>query len=114
MIYTSTLYALLLFLASLLTIQAGAQNVLQGIGDRIPRLGGSSGGVSTSDSLKSRAKAEESITLRYYLLDSSRAKKLDTTISDFTYRFPIPGTHTYLGNTGSATKSLIYAPVLKL
>ena len=116
MIKTSTFYSFLILVgAFLFSIQVSAQNVLQGIGDRIPRLGGSSGsGTGTGDSLKSRSKAEDSISLKYYLLDSSRARKLDTTISDYTYRFPIPGTHTYLGNTGAATKSLIYAPELKL
>src|SRR5687768_11848208 len=107
MIKASTFYTFLLLMATfLLSLQAPGQNVLKGIGDRIPRLGGGGGGTTTSDSLKSRSKDEQTISLNFYILDSSRARKLDTTISDYTYRFPVPGTHAYLGNTGAATKSL--------
>ncbi len=98
-----------------LELHAQRPNVLQGVGDRIPRLGaGGNAGGSTSDSLRSRAHAEDSINLSYYFIDSTRAYKLDSSISDYTSRFPIPATHIYLGNDGAPTKSIIYAPQLKL
>lgn len=101
---------LLCFVA--VTALAQRPNVLQGITNRVGSLGNMSGGA-TGDSLRSRAKAEDSITLRFYYRDSSRAHTLDSSIDDFTTRFPIPATHIYLGNTGSATKSLLFAPQLK-
>jgi hypothetical protein len=105
---------ILLLLLSSVSVMALAQrpNVLQGITNRIGSLGNMSGGA-TGDSLRSRAKAEDSITLRFYYRDSSLAHTLDSSITDFTSRFPIPATHIYLGNTGSATKSILFAPQLK-
>ena len=89
--------------------QAQRPNVLQGITNRIGTLGNMSGGA-TGDSLRSRAKAEDSISLHFYFRDTSRAHVLDSSITDFTIRFPIPATHLYLGNTGSATKSVLFEP----
>ncbi len=102
---------LLFFFLSTMAL-AQRPNVLQGISNRIGSLGntGSGGG---GDSLRSRAKAEESLTLTYYYADSLRVHKLDSSITDFTAYFPIPGTHIYLGNTGSATRSIVFAPQLK-
>lgn len=101
-----------LLLASMVAIICQAQrgNILQGIGNRIGTMGSSGSGGSTGDSLRSRAKEEDSINLRYYFKDSTRTYKLDSSISDFTTRFPIPATHLYLGNTGAATKSILFAP----
>jgi hypothetical protein len=117
MIRKNTFYVVfILILVNIISEKGYGQNVLRGVGDRLPRLGGGGGGQSggTSDSLRSRSKEADSISLKYYFLDSSRAKKLDSSISDFTTRFPIPPTHIYLGNTGSATRSLLFAPSLKL
>lgn len=68
---------------------------------------------NTSDSLRRRNNLEDSITIRFYFLDSSRGYKFDSSIRDFTKRFPIPGTNIYLGNTGSASKSLLFSPLMK-
>ncbi|MGN6401882.1 MAG: putative porin [Flavisolibacter sp.] len=97
------------FVSTSLLAQRG--NILQGISNRIGNLSGQSG--STGDSLRSRVKEEDSITIRFYYKDSSGARKLDSSILDFTTRFPIPATHIYLGNTGSATKSILFNPQLK-
>lgn len=81
---------------------------LQRLGERFKQLSGSSGG--STDSLRHRDKDEDSITISFRYLDSSRTYKLDSSITDFTRRFPIPATHIYLGNNGNATKSLLFSP----
>lgn len=68
------------------------------------------GGGSGSDSLRHRDKFEDSITISFRYLDSSRNYKLDTSITDFTRRFPIPATNIYLGNLGNASESLLFSP----
>lgn len=76
---------------------------------RLPRGGGGGGGQG-SDSLKRRDKMEDSITIIYHYLDSTRNSVFDSTLSDFTVRYPIPATHVYLGNTGNASRSILFAP----
>jgi hypothetical protein len=75
-------------------------------------LGGNlrSGG---SDSLKRRDRNEDSITVRFRYIDTTRNYSLDSAISDFTRRFPIPATNVYLGNTGTASRSILFSPILK-
>ena len=77
----------------------------------IPRI--PSGGGGGGDSLNRRYKMEDSITIIYFYLDSTRNSVFDSTLSDFTVRFPIPATHVYLGNTGNASRSILFAPPLK-
>ena len=79
----------------------------------IPRIPSGGGGGGGGDSLKRRDKMEDSITIIYYYLDSTRNSVFDSTLSDFTVRFPIPATHVYLGNTGNASRSILFAPPLK-
>ncbi len=67
-------------------------------------------GQGGDDSLRRRNKLEDSITISFRYLDSTRSYKLDSSISDFLRRFPIPATHIYLGNTGNAAKSLLFTP----
>jgi hypothetical protein len=104
----------LLLVTVLVSAMALAQrpNVLQGITNRIGTLGNMSGG-GTGDSLRSRAKEADSINIHFFYRDSSRAHDLDSSINDYTNWFPIPATHLYLGNTGSATKSYLFTPPLK-
>ena len=87
-------------------------NILRDLGGRVQSMGGggSTGGGGISDSLRSRSQAEDSVTVLIRYLDSSGNYKMDSTINDYTHRFPIPGTHIYLGNTGSATRSILYEP----
>lgn len=63
-----------------------------------------------TDSLGHRNKFEDSITISFRYLDSARNYKLDSSITDFTRRFPIPATNIYLGNTGNASESLLFSP----
>jgi hypothetical protein len=82
-------------------------------GGNIIRGGGGAGRGGSGDSLMHRDKSEDSITIYFRYSDSSRNHKLDSSISDFTSRFPIPATHIFLGNTGNATESIIFSPALK-
>jgi hypothetical protein len=91
-------------------------NILKGIGNKIPGMGGSQGGApggGGNDSVRTRNPFADSITVNVFYLDQSRPSKLDSSISDFTKHYPIPATHMYLGNTGVATKSIIFDPNLR-
>lgn len=74
---------------------------------------GSSQGNQGGDSLQRRNRFEDSITIRFYYMDSIRPHKFDSSIADFTTRFPIKPTEIFLGNTGSPTRSLLFSPSLK-
>ncbi|MCU7551073.1 putative porin [Chitinophagaceae bacterium LB-8] len=95
----------------LVSTVAGHVNAQQmpGVLRRLPTGGGGRGGGG-GDSLKRRDKYEDSITISYRLLDSTRTFKFDSTLNDFTRRFPIPATDIYLGNTGNAGKSILFSP----
>lgn len=83
------------------------------VGDKMRQLGGRSrtgGSGAGTDSLQHRDKNEDSITISFRYLDSTRNYKLDSSIGDFTRRFPIPATHIFLGNIGNATRSLLFSP----
>lgn len=84
---------------------------LRNMGNRVGNMGG--GAPGGSDSLISRTKFEDSITVIIYYLDSVSGNKLDSSIGDFTRRYPIPATHVSLGNTGLATRSILFAPIAK-
>ncbi len=108
---------ILFFFLNLTVISAGAQvrrppeirgGGTQGRPGR-PELPGAGGG----DSLQRRDNNEDSITIFYRMYDSSRVIRIDSTIGDFTKRFPIPNNHVYLGSLGAATKSLVFDPQLK-
>ena len=88
-----------------------AQGILKGIGNRGFPTGSSSSG---SDSLKRRDHFDDSITIRFHYLDSSRNLLIDSSINDFTKRFPVPATYHYLGNTGTAATSILFAPQQKI
>ncbi|HJW17405.1 MAG TPA: putative porin [Flavisolibacter sp.] len=105
---------LLLVTLSCLGLHAQRPSALEGITRRIGNLGstGASGGPG-GDSLRSRSKDEEHLTLSYYYLDSSRAHHIDSSILDYSNYYPVPATHINLGNTGTATRSILYAPNLR-
>ncbi|MBX9778729.1 MAG: putative porin [Chitinophagaceae bacterium] len=82
------------------------------------RPGGFTNGTSTSanakkDSLQKRDRFADSITIYYRYFDSTRNRILDSSINDFTTRFPLPYTYHTLGNYGTAAQSLIFQPNLK-
>jgi hypothetical protein len=87
---------------------------IQGIGDRLKGFSNiRSGSTGAKDSLKRRDRNEDSITVRFHYLDSTHNYRLDSSITDFTNRFPIPATNLFLGNTGTASKSILFSPNLK-
>ena len=85
--------------------------MIQQMGNRIKQVGGSMrSGSGSTDSLQRRNKMEDSITISFRYLDSTRSYKLDSTVTDFTRRFPLPATYINLGNTGNAARSLLFSP----
>lgn len=100
------LFAGLLFFSLNVTAQ---DNEIQRLGQKFKQFGNS--GSGTGDSLRHRDFSEDSASISFRYLDSTRSYKLDSTISDFSRRFPIPATHIHLGNNGNATKSLLFSPV---
>lgn len=87
-----------------------AQEVIK-MGSKFKQIGSSfKTGAGSNDSLRHRNRNEDSITISYRYLDSTRNYKLDSSINDFYKRFPIPATNIYLGNTGNASRSLLFSP----
>ena len=80
---------------------------IQGAGSRYGRQGNTQG-----DSILHRTGLEDSITIRFRFLDSTRLTGFDSSLTDFTRRFPIPWHHAHLGNLGNATYDLMFSPLL--
>ncbi|MGI8952892.1 MAG: putative porin [Chitinophagaceae bacterium] len=68
---------------------------------------------TTNDSLTHRNPLEDSITIFYRYFDSTRPRKLDSSINDFYTRYPVPYYYVDLGNFGNAAHSLLFNPVMK-
>src|SRR5687767_15502301 len=68
----------------------------------------------TRDTIQSNVErrdySDDSLQVKIYSLAAVKPVTFDTSIRDFTTRFPIPATHIYLGNDGSATRSLLFSP----
>ena len=88
-------------------------SILSDIGGRVQGGAGMGASGAGTDSLKARDKYEDSVTISHYYIDSTRGIKPDSSIAEFTRRFPIPSDHIYLGNNGSPTRSILFAPELK-
>lgn len=89
------------------------RRLIQEGGGRLQNIGGGIRGGASTDSLKRRDRNEDSITVRFRYLDSTRTYLLDSSVADFTRRFPIPATHVFLGNTGSPARSILFSPLFK-
>ena len=76
------------------------------------RFSGAFSGGGT-DSLQHRDKYEDSITIYYQLPFSLQRNKIDSSIIDFNKRFPIPAHHAFLGNVGTATRSILFDPNMR-
>ncbi len=87
-------------------------NIVSNIGGKLSGGFGKGGGQSI-DSLQHRDQFEDSITISYQLPLSVQTNKLDSSVTDFTKRFPIPANHVFLGNTGTATRSIFFSPTLQ-
>ena len=66
------------------------------------------GGDTMVSNVERRDYSDDSLQVQVYTLGAIKPTILDTTIQDYTLRFPIPATHIYIGNDGSATKSLLF------
>jgi hypothetical protein len=62
------------------------------------------------DSLKRRDNTLDSITIYYRYFDSTRIHTLDSTLNDFSHRYPLPNHYYNLGNLGTAAKSFLFQP----
>ncbi|WP_084799838.1 putative porin [Sediminibacterium salmoneum] len=80
-----------------------AGNMMQQMGTRKSKM----------DSLQKRDLYADSITIFYKSFDSTRNRALDSSINDFTTRFPMPFTHYHLGNFGTAARSMLFNPLMK-
>jgi len=89
------------------------QGGFQRVGDKFKQFGGGLSGGSSGDSLRHRDKLEDSVTITFRYLDSTRNYKLDSSISDFSLRFPVPANNITLGNLGTASRSLLFSPNLE-
>ncbi|HEY4149235.1 MAG TPA: putative porin [Chitinophagaceae bacterium] len=104
---------MLLLVAVRSTGQQNIANRLQNAGGGFSGPGGAGGKGGSKDSLKHRTGLEDSITINYRYLDSSRYKRFDSSINDFTKWYPIPADYFCLGNIGTAAKSLLFTPNMK-
>ncbi|GAO43421.1 hypothetical protein FPE01S_02_05260 [Flavihumibacter petaseus NBRC 106054] len=75
-------------------------------------MSGMGGGSKGQDSLKHRDNLEDSITIRFRFLDSSRMQKFDSSVVDFRSKYPLPANYTSLGNTGSAARAFAFHPLM--
>lgn len=66
-----------------------------------------------NDSLKHRDPSEDSITIYYRYLDSTRIHYLDASINDFSKKFPLPYYYVHNGNLGNAARSYLFDPLMK-
>jgi hypothetical protein len=87
--------------------------IIKGIGNRMGQFSGAGGGGGGSDSVKQRNKYEDTLTINIFYPESTTPSKPDSSINDFTKRYPIPGTWVNMGNTGLAAHSLLFDPLLK-
>ncbi len=62
---------------------------------------------------KKRDNLADSITIYYRYFDSSRVMYLDSSINDFSKKYPVPADYVTLGNFGAAAKSMLFKPILK-
>lgn len=61
------------------------------------------------EGVERRDYSDDSLVVKVYTFNAVRPTTFDTSIRDYTVRFPIPGTAVYLGNEGSATRSLLFS-----
>jgi hypothetical protein len=125
MVYRSLFRFLCCVVTALVAIQAAEAQVINpnGIGSR--GLGTDTSNISYdsqgrpirktkgADSLQHRDPLADSITITFRYFDSTRVRKLDTTLNDFTTRYPVPYYYQDLGNFGNAARSLLFQPNLK-
>jgi hypothetical protein len=63
--------------------------------------------------LQHRNPNEDSITISYHYFNQTKKYKIDSSISDFYQRYPVPWYYTDLGNFGNPAHSLLFDPLMK-
>ena len=102
-LHTASLVVLLLAATTLYA----QPNILRRVGS-----GGMSPGSGTgTDTFARRDRFADSITVTYRHLDDIRTSTLDTSLNEFYNHYPIPYTHHYLGNPGTAAQPIVFSPV---
>ncbi|MFT4095246.1 MAG: hypothetical protein QM640_16570 [Niabella sp.] len=99
-----------ILISTLFVIAAGASGQISGIKNRISSIKNAGSG---NDSLGKRSQLEDSITISYRFLDTARVYRLDSTLNDFTVKYPIPADYYHLGVTGNAAQSFLFSPTMK-
>ncbi len=102
--------AIFLLVLIIAGFSVSAQNPVRGVGDRFRGIANAGGG---SDSIGRRNKFEDSVTISFRYLDTARAYRVDSSINDFTSKYPIPADYFHLSNTGAAAQSFLFAPNMK-
>lgn len=77
------------------------------------RLRGAGSKMKGGDSLQQRDSHEDSITIFFRYLDSSRIHFLDSSVHDFYRHYMLPADHKFLVNIGGATQPLIFKPTIR-
>ncbi len=102
-----------IFFLCLLVQAAKAQNLM----NRLPMGGGGSmrsgGGSKDSINFEKRNFADETATIRFRYLDTARFRTLDSSITDYFSKVPMDPEYVNLGNNGTASRSLLYSPLMK-
>ncbi len=112
--YLLSIQVLLVLLCCAVTVNAQRRNPVGTFTDRAGSIGrGTQVGGDSNDSLQRRDKNADSITITYKFLDSTRTYRLDSSVNDFSKRFPIPADYVYLGNPGTAARSILFSPVFR-
>lgn len=75
--------------------------------------GGSSAGGKDSLTFEKRNFADDSASIRFRYLDTARYRAFDSSITDFFDRIPMKPEYVNLGNNGTATRSLLFSPLMK-
>ncbi|RYZ26675.1 MAG: hypothetical protein EOO10_14900 [Chitinophagaceae bacterium] len=65
--------------------------------------------TATLSNVERRDYSDDSLQVQVYTFNAVKPTTFDTSIRDYTTRFPIPATHIFLGNDGSATRSLLFS-----
>ncbi len=105
-------YHITLVVLVVIAMHSFSQNPVQSMTNRFKGMGGGGSG-SGMDSLKHRTGLEDSITISFRYLDTTRLLKMDSSINDFTKRYPVPAYYLNLGNNGAASESMIFSPIMK-
>ena len=74
---------------------------------------GASKGKDKRDSLQHRDPFADSLTIYYRYFDSTRNRRIDSSINDFYSRLPMGPTYHTLGTYGSPAQSYFFNPVMK-